>query len=409
MEEGKEEERQSEALAEFDEENKMEEGGAPSPPTAELPSPTRPEIPPTRQQSRGPPPQQQEQSRGPPQKRTTDPPPQQRQSQQKQPPPPGVQKPEKREKNDKFQDVDKTGQWGQISKREMIIGAGVLVLLLGGIVALIMVFVVNNDDAPKAPPPPSASPPSMAPSMRPEVDPAVQLPAILEAVESNVYTNASLSLLLSDDVSFYTTDLIEDTAQPPSVRALSWILNEDPRDYPPSSPWLVLRFALASVYYALGGEQWTNQDGWLTDAHACKWHGVYCDRSDTKFIYEIDLTQNNLAGSIPVEVGLLSDIRSLVLTSNQLTGSLPAATLGNMPSLSILFVNNNKLSGDLFELGPLIDNGVLSTMILHENNITGRWPRNFCPRASQPPVFISFTLDCHSDTRCLCCTLNNCY
>jgi len=230
----------------------------------------------------------------------------------------------------------------------------------------------------------------------------------VQAVQSNSFTNNATSPFMSEDVAFYTADLVTDKTQPPSVRATSWVLNEDPRNPAPSDPWLVLRYAIATLYFAFTGEEWTKDTNWLTDDHVCGWHGVVCDRFNKKII-EIDLTGNNLAGSIPAEIGLLSDLRSIVLQRNKITGTIPSENFGSLPVLSILFLNDNQLSGDLVLLEPLRDNGVLSTMFIQQNNINGRWPRTFCPRSGQEPVFLGFGLDCTNMTRCLCCAADNCY
>jgi len=66
----------------------------------------------------------------------------------------------------------------------------------------------------------------------------------VQAVQSNSFTNNATSPFMSEDVAFYTADLVTDKTQPPSVRATSWVLNEDPRNPAPSDPWLVLRCLL---------------------------------------------------------------------------------------------------------------------------------------------------------------------
>jgi hypothetical protein len=62
---------------------------------------------------------------------------------------------------------------------------------------------------------------------------------------------------------------------------------------------------------------------------------------------------------MPAELALLTDLRSIVLQRNEITGTIPSEMLGNLPVLSILFLNDNKLQGDLAEIEPLRDNGIL--------------------------------------------------
>jgi Leucine-rich repeat (LRR) protein len=56
------------------------------------------------------------------------------------------------------------------------------------------------------------------------------------------------------------------------------------------------------------------------------------------------MESNNLAGSIPAELGSLPALNDLRLNSNNLTGSIPAE-LGNLSSLATLLLASNELSG----------------------------------------------------------------
>ena len=69
------------------------------------------------------------------------------------------------------------------------------------------------------------------------------------------------------------------------------------------------RYALATFYYSTHGEKWENSENWLTQAHECNWFSddagtPSCD--DDMNIIEIDLPRNNLRGTLPPELTLLS-------------------------------------------------------------------------------------------------------
>lgn len=307
------------------------------------------------------------------------------------------------EVNEEFRDVQSSGQWGKISRMEMIIGAVVvLVVVAGAITGIVIVTGNKGSDASNAQTTPL---PTLAPSLQPEVDPEDQLVSLLDAMDTvNIST-----MFFPSDASYFTPNLVANTTRLPSIRAMAWVLNMDPRDSLPDNPWLIFRYALASIYYSFRGENWTNSENWLTGEHACKWHGVICDRSQASYVFELDLSNNNVVGTIPIQISLLSDLRSLILTGNKLTGTIPSVRLGNMRNLSLLYLNENQLTGDLSDLSTLNANNVLSTLLIQENNITGRWPRDFCPRAGEGPVFIEFSLDCYDETACLCCEGNNCF
>ena len=63
-------------------------------------------------------------------------------------------------------------------------------------------------------------------------------------------------------------------------------------------------------------------------------------------LIDLDLSSNQLSGSIPPELGNLTNLQYLYLSSNQLTGSIPPE-LGNLTALEVLRLNDNQLSGEV--------------------------------------------------------------
>ena len=118
--------------------------------------------------------------------------------------------------------------------------------------------------------------------------------------------------------------------------------------------------ALTAFYNATGGANWTNN----TD-----WHGV--DTNDDGRVITLVLSNNNLTGSIPAEIGKLSNLDVLLLQRNQLTGSIPAE-IGNLSELAWLFLQVNQLSGSIpTEIGNLSN---LAHLGLGGNQLTGSIP-----------------------------------
>ena len=86
------------------------------------------------------------------------------------------------------------------------------------------------------------------------------------------------------------------------------------------------------------------------------------------------LSTNSLGGEIPSELGGLSNLQRLSLGHNQLTGPIPAS-LGSLANLQWLWLANNQLSGPIpVELGSLSN---LEQLQLSENQLTGCIPGEF--------------------------------
>ncbi|KAL1804451.1 hypothetical protein ACET3Z_033098 [Daucus carota] len=72
------------------------------------------------------------------------------------------------------------------------------------------------------------------------------------------------------------------------------------------------------------------------------------------YLQLLDLSSCGLYGSIPYEIGMLSELKYVFLSGNSLTGNLPSS-LANLTQLRKFDVSNNKLSGSIpFELGNLL-------------------------------------------------------
>ncbi|MFV0457763.1 MAG: hypothetical protein ACK5MT_03190 [Actinomycetales bacterium] len=158
--------------------------------------------------------------------------------------------------------------------------------------------------------------------------------------------------------------------------------------------------ALMALYDATDGPNWVNNAGWGTATDPCTWFGVACDGNG---VSGLDLRYNRLGGSLPPEIGDLTNLTSLVvvsdwrndpvadmlsgdlpaeignltslttlnLSSNQLTGPIPSEW-GNLSQLQVLDLGRNLLDGSLpTELGGLTN---LTTLRLEENGFTGAIP-----------------------------------
>lgn len=134
-------------------------------------------------------------------------------------------------------------------------------------------------------------------------------------------------------------------------------------DYVPS------RDALIALYNSTGGDNWTNNSNWLIgDPCLDDWHGVGCGRegvycedpegeppqpggicdAPSLDIMGLHLSDNNLTGTIPAELGKnnFPALLELALNRNRLSGSIPPE-LGNLSTLERVYLGGNLLSGDI--------------------------------------------------------------
>jgi hypothetical protein len=101
---------------------------------------------------------------------------------------------------------------------------------------------------------------------------------------------------------------LEDT-ESPQFAALQWLRSPLHNGFL-SNTRTIQRFALATLYFATGGDLWKSNAFWLTSRNECDWFSSStsdstCDSSGT--IVELDLRDNSLSGRLPKEILLLSE------------------------------------------------------------------------------------------------------
>ena len=86
------------------------------------------------------------------------------------------------------------------------------------------------------------------------------------------------------------------------------------------------REALAALYHATDGPNWTYSENWLTDAPLGDWYGV--GLSTAGRVDDLLLSNNGLAGTIPSEIGDLTGLTRVEVHGNRLTGLIPRSLFG---------------------------------------------------------------------------------
>jgi hypothetical protein len=92
--------------------------------------------------------------------------------------------------------------------------------------------------------------------------------------------------------------------------AFNWTVTNDTTLRPDGQ--LIQRHALATLFYSTNGDSWTENEFWLTDSDQCnRWKGVACICHDE--VSRLELVFNNLYGTLPPEIGLLSNLGKFIV------------------------------------------------------------------------------------------------
>jgi len=171
-------------------------------------------------------------------------------------------------------------------------------------------------------------------------------------------------------------------------RARNWIINEDPLGLNGDSANLVQRYALATFYFATGGDtHWydCSRNATVTDCNVdeqktrflsgeneCNWFGVTCEKDDDDdVVNQIDLAYNDLNGTLPIEIGLLKSLSQLILVGNYLTGTIPES-IGQLNDLTQLQMGENYFNGTLPD--SLYQIQSLEVISFYYNELSGTVP-----------------------------------
>ena len=135
------------------------------------------------------------------------------------------------------------------------------------------------------------------------------------------------------------------------------------------------RDVLIALYDATNGDNWTNHTNWCSDKPLSEWYGVDVDviRDENKVI-SLRLSNNNLVGSLPEEIGYLIDVQNLDLDNNQLIGGIPAS-IGKIQQLGGLYMSGNQLTGEI--PSEICNLSKLRYCYLYNNQLTGNIPESF--------------------------------
>ena len=200
--------------------------------------------------------------------------------------------------------------------------------------------------------------------------------------------------------------------------ALSWIVHEDPifTDIE-DSIWSTLllsspetasisstrirlrqRYALLSLWFQQPliakrstsvVQNWRNTSGWLKNENECYWYGVDCSLIDMggfiggqRIVTEIDFYNNdvtlqggnNITGTIPAELGLLTSLNRIDLSDNNFYGTIPENLFEQWASIESINIGNNNMTGTI--PGSIGQLSTLKILNITNNQISGTIPES---------------------------------
>jgi Leucine-rich repeat (LRR) protein len=242
----------------------------------------------------------------------------------------------------------------------------------------------DTDDQPTPETPsPSAPPAPTIPSFPPSTSPATPT---LPPVETVPPQQQLFEFLVSSSFDDGEALGVEDS---PQAQAYEWLVN-DPGLPGYSAAKIIQRYALSTFYFSTGGDAWVENTLWLSEEDECSWFTrsasfPLCEAGE---IVTLEMDFNNLSGSLPPELALLTKLERVELSGGPdafLSGSLPSE-LGILSSLDSFSVRGNQMSGTIpSDLGNWT---WLRTLNLSLNRFSGRLSSELGQMARLSEIFM---------------------
>lgn len=128
------------------------------------------------------------------------------------------------------------------------------------------------------------------------------------------------------------------------------------------------RNALIDLFNATSGQNWSDNTNWNTNNPVCEWYGITVSNGT---VVKIELSGNNLVGSIPESIKELPNLKFLYLARNQLSFAIPTS-VGELSQLKRLDLRENNLNGSIPQ--SITELLALERLNLSHNSLTGEIP-----------------------------------
>jgi len=162
-------------------------------------------------------------------------------------------------------------------------------------------------------------------------------------------------------------------------RALEWLRSDPITMSSDRSTQIVLeRYILAVLYFSTSGPNWLRPH--LSEEDVCNWnsgwngtsgYGVFCfDHNQT--VDHLFLDYNNLRGTLPWELFLLTNLMEINVDGNSISGTIPSR-IGELSELEVFWAFDNELTGAI----PSTFGPSMLSLDLKQNAMTGPIPRDW--------------------------------
>ena len=199
---------------------------------------------------------------------------------------------------------------------------------------------------------------------------AMSLPSSTIAALQNELPAAQRNARWYTDKAWFNSSILQ--ARSPQGKAWQWLMS-----LPALSDQLMAtkQFALATLYFATNGTNWKNASNWLSPtAHICDWFpgrfGEEC--YEPNGFRSLVLSNNDLQGLLPPELGLLTGLDVVKFAGNALHGTIHTDIWASWSQVQVLDLYSNRFTGQLSTtLGSFMNLRILSA---GSNSFTGSIP-----------------------------------
>lgn len=216
-----------------------------------------------------------------------------------------------------------------------------------------------------------------------------------ESIQDMLRFNTLRTTIL--DSGFTGEDHLDTTGTAQNL-ALRWLTDDDPAYLQTDDDMLLQRYALATFFFSTyvrseyqdeqkdkeekAADEWNNMDYWMTEKGICLWWGVVCPPrlhegveevhyNENADVIHLNLTANNIRGTIPSELIALENLVTLDVGKNDLEGTIPMS-LTKYRYLEEFYLEENNMSGTVpTELGKMT---LLKDLYIGTNRFSGTIP-----------------------------------